>query len=150
MNPTRSDPNTLEIMHTLPIVLNIKCCLFHIPIDVYHAFANNGNTMTLSCPSTRTITVQSGYYGQYDVSCDQPGCPPNPTNCKESIENNTPSDWETLTESCNEKTTCDWDISSREVASCGGTSDYALVYYSCLPGYGFFLMGLHSNVTIFH
>ena len=101
--------------------------------------------MTLSCPTGRPITIQSGYYGKYTYSCDYTGCPPNPNDCKESIEGNTPNDWEALISSCNNKTTCQWIVSSHNLTSCDGSSSYGLVYYSCLPGNHCFL-----PTTLYH
>ena len=105
-------------------------------IGVYIAFACNQDFISLSCTNNRTINVTSAYYAQYTQACSDACCPPHPEDCKESMEENAEGDWYILTSLCNDQTSCQFENPGRDVPSCVEPyqSNYALVYFSCLPG----------------
>ena len=105
-------------------------------VGVYMAFACNQDIISLSCPSNRTINVTSAFYAQYTQACSDTCCPPYPGDCKESMEENAPVDWNALTTVCNNQTSCQFENPGRDVESCEEPyhSNYALIYFSCLPG----------------
>ena len=100
------------------------------------AFACNQGIISLSCTNNRTINAISAYYAQYNQNCSNICCPPHPEDCKESMENNASVDWIALTLVCNNQTSCEFENPGRDVPSCVEPyqSNYALVYFSCLPG----------------
>ena len=82
------------------------------------------------------IYVISAYYAQYTQTCSDSCCPPHPGDRKESMEENASVDWIALTLVCNNQTSCEFENPGRDVPSCAEPyqSNYALVYFSWLPG----------------
>ena len=101
----------------------------------FTSFACTSDIVTLSCPSNRTIFVTSAYYGQYNIPCGD-CCPPNPgLDCTVDMEENRPSNWFTIKALCDNQTSCQVDNFGSAIDECqeGYNSDYAQVFYDCLP-----------------
>ena len=94
-----------------------------------------GATVTLSCPSGRTILTTSANYGQWAIACSD-CCAPNPgSDCTELVEENQPIDWAELQLLCDNQTSCEFQNVGSAIDTCevGYTSDYMQVFYDCLP-----------------
>ena len=107
--------------------------------DIYTqftSFACTSDVVALSCPNSRTIFVTSAFYGQYYHQCDDECCPPNPRyDCSVNIEDDTPGDWLIIEALCDGQTSCEIENLGSVISECqaGYTSDYAQVFYDCLP-----------------
>ena len=101
-------------------------------------YACDANILTISCAErNKTIRIDSAYYGQYyGRACAEDCCAPYPEDCVESMEVHAPGDWYILTTTCNGEETCQLQNPGTDVLTCLAPydSDYALVYYSCIPG----------------
>ena len=101
----------------------------------FTSFACSFTSQTLSCPNSRTIFVTSAYYGQYFHPCDD-CCPANPQyDCTVDMEEDRLADWLEIKELCDNQISCQLDNSGSVIDECqaGYTSDYAQIFYDCLP-----------------
>ena len=109
-------------------------------IDIYSAYGCFQDTISLSCPNSRTIFITSAQYGQFAEICTHdwiPCCPPNLiADCTESVEEGSPQDWIALKALCDNQTSCEFVNQGGYVASCAEPNvvDYMTVNYQCLPG----------------
>ena len=96
--------------------------------------------MSLSCAAPSTILITDARYGQYGYVSSQEDLtcfPPNPNiDCVESMETSVPGDWLLLQSLCDGQQECSFLTKYGLMTSCGETqiSQYAVVYYQCLPG----------------
>ena len=105
--------------------------------DSYSAYACTFEVLNLTCPSEKTISVTSAYFAQYNEPCESYDCcTPYPGDCSELMETEAPLSWTALLATCNNRTTCSIENPGVSVQSCAEpyNSDYAIAYYSCLPG----------------
>ena len=104
--------------------------------DSFSAFAYTLDTITLSCTGEKNISLLSAYYAQYKDPCSDECCTLHPDDCSELMEDNAPVDWAALQLACNNQSSCTYTNPGSTVPSCADPyySDYAIVYYSCLPG----------------
>ena len=101
----------------------------------FTSFACTSDIITLSCPNNRTIFATSAYYGMHNIPCDD-CCPPNARDdCTVLMEEGRPLDWLGIKELCDNQTSCQLDNFGSVIDEClaGYTSDYAQVFYDCLP-----------------
>ena len=105
------------------------------PRTVLTAFACLDATVTLTCPSGRTIMTSYANYGQHYHTCSG-CCAPNPGyDCTELVEENRPTDWAGIQLLCDNQTSCEFQNLGSVINECesGYTSDYMQVFYDCLP-----------------
>ena len=116
-----------------------NCVFMYFPLTfsgVKQAFACNLHTISLSCARGGKINITSAEYAQYKKSCSDTCCPPHPEDCKESMDETAPGDWNMLKSACNNKTSCRFQNPGDLLPSCERPylSSYAMVYYSCSSG----------------
>ena len=94
--------------------------------------------VSLYCPGSSTIQVESAFYGRYAATCNATCCLPSESDCVESVEEGAPGDWSLLVEECNDKSFCQFKNPGRALASCvegeATSSDYLLVTHTCFEG----------------
>ena len=83
--------------------------------------------------------VTSAYYGQFYEPCSSGCCVPDVDNdCSESVETNSPADWEVLISQCNHETYCEIPNGGGILESCPTIIvDYLLINYNCTPSMPF-------------
>ena len=107
---------------------------------MYSAHGCYLDTVSLSCPTGKSIFVTSAVYGQFNYTClqtDVTCCPPNiDDDCTEPMEDAAPGDWLLLKEVCDGSESCTLPMNGGVLQNCWAPSsaEYATVFYQCLPG----------------
>ena len=104
--------------------------------ESFSEYACTFESMSLNCTGGKNISLLSAYYAQYQGLCTEGCCVPHPADCSELMEENAPVDWAALQLACVNQTSCTFTNPGGTVGSCAYPyySDYAIVYYSCIPG----------------
>ena len=103
--------------------------------NYYHCMSRLDTNMIVEC----IFQVASAYYGQFYEPCNTDCCVPDvDTDCSESVEENSPGDWELLTSQCNHENYCEISNGGGIMQSCTPTIvDYLLINYNCTPSMPF-------------
>ena len=104
--------------------------------DSQAGFACDLDIVTLFCADNKTINISSAHFGVYANECTTSCCAASSGDCTESLETTAPIYWESLLETCQNQTFCQFEHPGRSLASCepNVSSDYIVVTYTCSPG----------------
>ena len=99
--------------------------------DPVHACV--GESVTLQCTESQTITVLRGEYGRYADGCVSGCCEPSDADCTELMEETNPTEWQNIKTSCDGQMTCDYVYTGQVVDGCAlnYTADYLQVVHHC-------------------
>ena len=122
-----------KLDQTLRLIIHRQCLRSVGLAGASYGFSCSVNPLTMYCPDSGAINVQSAYYGSYASTCNDTCCAPNlDDDCLESMEDTAPLDWAVLLE-CSGRNFCQVPNPGQSLGSCPEipTSDYTIVNYAC-------------------
>ena len=113
--------------------------------DPVHACV--GESVTLQCTESQTITVLRGEYGRYADDCTSGCCEPSDADCTELMAEINTGEWQNIKASCDGKNTCDYVYTGQIIDGCAlnYTADYLEVLYHCTDFIGFSAYAIDSQ-----
>ena len=121
----------------------------------FSRFQCSASQVNLTCPDNQLIFITDAHYGQFGYTSTQDDLtckPPNPQyDCVEGMEENAPADWLLLKTLCDERSSCSFVTPIGVMTSCGesASSDYAVVFFQCLPGWVILRANLFNTFLAF-
>ena len=103
-----------------------------MPTGIHSAYGCPSDTVHLSCPDERNITVTKAEYGEYYLDCSTTCCQAHPLDCVESMESSDEDQWIYLKYLCDDANECDYHFQgSTFVSECTPTNavDYVSIYF---------------------